>query len=320
MSSQIDVRIDVTEAVGAGMPLEIAATVVLPDALRIGSRPVVAFGVPGAGYSKGYFLFDMPGSDFGGQAGYHADRQGWIFVASDHLGVGDSSVPDPSVSTLPAVLAAYKATIDHVLQLLAKGTLTPDLPPIADPLCIGMGQSMGGNFTIALQGTSPCFDAVAILGYSAIGTVLPKPDGSGVTFTSAPDDNLHRDRDSVFRYAFHWPDVPEEIASVDTEDYPTRGGHSFPWASTTMPGCVNVMAVRGVVAPQATAIDVPVLMAVGERDIVPDLHAEAAAFPRSRDITLYCQQEMAHMHNFAGTRLEFWERIAAWVAGVDRLR
>jgi hypothetical protein len=60
-----------------------------------------------------------------------------------------------------------------------------------------------------------------------------------------------------------------------------------------------------------------VLLAIGERDIVPDLHAEAAAFPRSWDISLYRQRGMAHMHNFAGTRSRFWERIAAWVAGVS---
>ena len=49
---------------------------------------------------------------------------------------------------------------------------------------------MGGNLTIALQGTAPRFDGVATLGYSAIQTVLPRPDGQGVTFTAAPGDNL----------------------------------------------------------------------------------------------------------------------------------
>jgi pimeloyl-ACP methyl ester carboxylesterase len=77
------------------------------------------------------------------------------------------------------------------------------------------------------------------------------------------------------------------------------------------------MASRGIVAAEAAAIDVPVLLAIGERDIVPDLHAEAAAFRQSWDISLYRQRGMAHMHNFAGTRTRFWERIAAWVAGVD---
>ena len=260
----------------------------------------------------------MPGPSFGGQAGYHAEKHGWIFVACDHLGVGDSSVPDLSVTTLPAVLAANGATVDHILNLLAEGTLSEDFPPVNSPLRIGIGQSMGGNLTIALQGTAPRFDGVATLGYSAIQTVLPKPDGEGVTFTSAPGDNLDNHRDATLRYAFHWVDVPEEIVTADVSDYPTRRGQPPLWASTTLPGCVDRMPIPGVIATEAAAIEVPVLVAMGERDIIPDLHAEAVAFPRSRDVSLYCQPAMAHMHNFAGNRTEFWDRIAAWVAGIPR--
>jgi pimeloyl-ACP methyl ester carboxylesterase len=313
----VEVRTDVTEEVGAGLALETVATVVAPDPSTLGARAVVAFGFPGAGYSRGYYLFDMPGSRFGGQAGYHADHHGWIYVACDHLGVGGSSVPDRSLTTLPAVLAANGATVDHVLRLLAEGAVSADIPPIVDPLRIGMGQSMGGNFTIALQGSSPRFDGVAVLGYSAIQTVLPREDGGGTTFTSAPGDNLEDGRDAAFRFAFHWSDVPPDIVVADTTGFPARQGELPPWASATLPGCVDQMASRGIVAAEAAAIDVPVLLAIGERDIVPDLHAEAAAFPQSWDISLYRQRGMAHMHNFAGTRTRFWERIAAWVAGVD---
>lgn len=316
-SIAVDVRTDVTEAVGgAAHTLETVATVISPDPVTLDPRPVVVFGFPGAGYSRHYYLFDMPGSHFGGQAGYHAQHHGWIFVACDHLGVGDSSVPDRSLTTLAAVLAANGMTVDHILNKLADGTLSAHLPPIPHPLRIGMGQSMGGNFTIALQGTAPRFDGVAILGYSAIQTVLPRADGRGVTFTSAPGDNLEGGRDAAFRYAFHWSDVPGEIVAADTTGFPTRRGSIPQWASATLPGCVDQMASPGIVATEAAAIDVPVLVAVGERDIVPELHAEAAAFPRSVDVSLYCQQGMAHMHNFAGTRTQFWERIASWVAAV----
>jgi pimeloyl-ACP methyl ester carboxylesterase len=317
-SRRIELRTDVTEIVGAGLTLRTVATVCLPDPASLGPDPVVAFAFPGAGYSRGYYHFDMPGSSFGGQAGYHAEKHGWIFVACDHLGVGDSSVPDPSITTLPAVLAANGATVDHILNLLSKGTLSEDIPPVTNPLRVGIGHSMGGNLTIALQGTAPRFDGVAMLGYSAIQTVLPKPEGKGVTFTAAPGDNLDHHRDLTFRYAFHWDDVPEEIVTADVSDYPTRRGQHLPWASTTLPGCVDRMPTPGVIAAEAAAIEVPVMVAKGERDIIPDLHAEAAAFPRSRDVSLYCQPAMAHMHNFAGNRTEFWDRIAGWVAIIPR--
>jgi alpha-beta hydrolase superfamily lysophospholipase len=157
-----------------------------------------------------------------------------------------------------------------------------------------------------------------MLGYSAIQTVLPKPGGPGLTFTSAPGDNLDNNRDVILRYAFHWDDVPEEIVIADVSDYPTRRGQPPLWASTTLPACADRMAKPGVIAEEAAAIVVPVLVAMGERDIIPDLHAEAAAFPRSWDVSLYCQPAMAHMHNFAGNRTEFWDRIAAWVAAIPR--
>ena len=219
----IEVRTDVTEAVGAGLTLQTVATVWLPDPARLAARPIVAFGFPGVGYNRAYYSFDMPGSSFGGQAGYHVENQGWIFIACDHLGVGDSSVPDRSVTALPAVLAANGATVDNILNLLAEGTLSEGFPRVTRPVCVGIGHSMGGNLTIALQGTAPRFDGVAMLGYSAIQTVLPKPGGPGLTFTSAPGDNLDNNRDVILRYAFHWDDVPEEIVIADVSDYPTAG-------------------------------------------------------------------------------------------------
>ena len=46
---RIEVRTDVTQVVGAGPTLETVATVCLPDPAKMGPRPVVAFGFPGAG-------------------------------------------------------------------------------------------------------------------------------------------------------------------------------------------------------------------------------------------------------------------------------
>jgi pimeloyl-ACP methyl ester carboxylesterase len=71
-----------------------------------------------------------------------------------------------------------------------------------------------------------------------------------------------------------------------------------------------------VVAHEAAQIDVPVLVAVGERDVSPDPWAEPGAYRSSTDITLYVAPAMAHAHNFAGTRELLWDRIAAWAKQV----
>ena len=148
----IDLTIDVTEAAGLGEPLRTRVTVVLPEPEALADPPVVCFGFPGGGYSRGYFTFDMPGADGGGEAGWHAAR-GWVFVACDHLFVGESDAPsDPTALTLERIAATNHATVTEVLRLLAAGEVADGFPPLADPVKLGIGQSMGGCFTIVQQG------------------------------------------------------------------------------------------------------------------------------------------------------------------------
>ncbi|MCW2522086.1 MAG: hypothetical protein JWO63_421, partial [Frankiales bacterium] len=94
----IELVIDVTETAGLSIPAHTTATVFLPEASELSDRPVVCFGFPGGGYSRGYYSFDLPGSSGGGQAGWHVSR-GWIFVACDNLGFGDATAPGGNVLT-----------------------------------------------------------------------------------------------------------------------------------------------------------------------------------------------------------------------------
>jgi pimeloyl-ACP methyl ester carboxylesterase len=163
---------------------------------------------------------------------------------------------------------------------------------------------MGGCFTVYLQGRHSVFDGVAILGFSAIHTVLPSRPGD---VSSDP-----------FRYAFHYPDVPREVVDTDMTDYPSRQGTMPVWGAATVPPCAATLVQPGVVAEEAAAIDVPVFIGVGEIDVVPDPRAEPNAYSNSPDITVFVAPRMAHMHNFAGTRTMFWDRLAAWASGVRR--
>jgi pimeloyl-ACP methyl ester carboxylesterase len=330
-----EITVDVTEAVGLGEQLRTRATVVLPPADAIAEQAVVCFAFPGGGYSRGYFTFDMPGASGGGQAGWHA-RRGWIFVACDHLFVGDSDAPsDPTALTFERVVAANHATVEHVSTRLAEGTLVDGYPPTRGAVRLGIGQSMGGCFTVVQQGQLATFDGVGILGYSAIQTVLWMPPGtpepptafvvrgsdvaviteSAMQVTTpqlAPgDDDL-----PLTAPGFHYDDVPRDIVEADLIGYPMNRRSTPAWASATMPPCAVTMLSPGVVAPEAASIRVPVLVAVGERDVVPDPHAEPRAYPRSRDVTVFECPRMAHMHNFAGTREQFWQRVHSWGDGV----
>jgi hypothetical protein len=93
-----------------------------------------------------------------------------------------------------------------------------------------------------------------------------------------------------------------------------------PWRSATTPSCGIYMVAPGTVATEAAAITVPVLAAMGERDVVPNPWMEPFAFKSSTDITLFVCPRMGHMHNFASTRFDFWQRIHSWGTGVATAR
>ena len=294
-------RADHRVEVGDG--LTTAVTVIAaPVRARFAEPAIVVFAFPGGGYGRRYFdlHLDEHGAGYS-QAEHHADR-GLVVVACDHLGCGESD--GAAGLTLERILAANVATVAEMRHRLAQGKALPGLAPIRDPFAIGIGQSMGGCFTIAAQGRHGCFDAVAILGYSAHHTVVPVPPGTAPGTFSL----------DVVRHAWHWDDVPRALVDRDVPHYaaPHDGSPLPAWRSATVPEIAVDLLEPGYVSRDAAAIDVPVFIAAGERDVVPDLHAEPAAYRAARDVTLYRQPRAAHMHNFASTRALLWDRLASW--------
>lgn len=173
---ELEIIIDVTAAVGLGIEAHTAVTVFLP-AGELSDPPVVCFAFPGGGYNRRYYSFDMPDSSGGGEAGYHAQR-GWIFVACDHLGTGDSTVPEGNALSYENVARANLATVEAVMAKLESGEVMEGFPPVSGAAKLGIGQSMGGCFTIVLQGQYAPFDGIASLGYSGIHTVVPSRPGT----------------------------------------------------------------------------------------------------------------------------------------------
>lgn len=333
-----DISLDVTDAAGYGQPATVAATVHLPDPASLPDKAVVCFGLPGGGYNRSYFAMDLPDGEPGGQAAWHT-RRGWIVVAIDHLQVGDSSTYDPDLLTLEHIVAGDHAVVDHVLAELKAGTLADGFPAITDPFRLGVGQSMGGNFTIVQQAHHRSFDAIAVLGYSAIHTIVPSAPGTpnvampwmtraGYPFnakilnpevlaaasvqigdsTEAAEAVEHGEH--VWTWAFHHEDELRELVEADMAGM--AGGPLPSWRSATTPGCAILMVAPGAVATEAASITVPVFLANGERDVVPDPWIEPRAYISSPDITTAVFPSMAHMHNFAPTRELLWQRLHDW--------
>jgi alpha-beta hydrolase superfamily lysophospholipase len=343
----VDLEVDVTQAAGLGEPASLALTVTVPeDTAGLPDDPVLCFAKPGAGYSRRYFTEDLPGpagwppGGSGSQAGWHAAR-GWIVVSVDHLGIGDSSRHDGALLRYTPVVAAAQAAETEVRQKLAAGTLVEGLPPIGHPVVLGIGQSMGGALSIVQQGRYHCYDGLGVLGYSALHTqpdtapgtpplVLPwAPRDTGLAdavFTNGPalaevtqEGNARAIRGAT--WSFHYDDVDPDVVRSDTEGYPSRHGNLPPWATEAIPGTVALWcAAPGAVLAEAAAVRCPVLVAFGERDVLPDPRGEPRAYQSTDSVDLFECPRMAHMHNFAGTRELFWRRIETWAAWVRAVR
>jgi len=310
---KIDLVIDVTDAAGTGEQLRAAATVVVPSDAQRADTTTVLFGYPGGGYSRHYFDLQLPGGY--SQAEYHA-QGGFVFVTCDHLGVGDSDTPALELG-FRAVARANSACAREVLSRLAAGTISDDLPPIRVGASIGIGQSFGGYLLTLAQAADPVFDGVAFLGWSGIQTLVPW--ARTVALDEVARQGVGRGWDNPRRPFFFRDDVPREIVESDLNRTADRVGAREAWGAAHYPGGPRVSAAetpmsKGAVSVEAATIDVPVLVAVGDVDVVEDLPAEASAYPRSSDITLCRFPQMGHMHNFAGTRAQLWRRLAGWAA------
>jgi alpha-beta hydrolase superfamily lysophospholipase len=331
MSQSLDLTIDVTDAAALGEPATIAVTVQLPDADRLGSEPVVCIGKPGGGYAKEYFTLDLPGPARGAQSDWHTER-GWVFVAVDHLGVGASSTHhDGARLDYTTLAAASQAAEQEVLRRLAEGALVDDFPAVRDPLVLGIGQSMGGCMTVVQQGRYHCYDGIGVLGYSAVHTHPPvTPGDTPITAAWIPRDTLQSKTMMIVNgpqlaaaalttategswermtWGFHYADVDADTLAADMQ----RDDRFPEWASATMPTAVAASCLTpGAIAPEAAAVLAPVLVAMGERDVIADPKGEPRAYLSATSVDLFICPRMGHMHNFAGTRELMWQRIETW--------
>ncbi len=71
-------------------------------------------------------------------------------------------------------------------------------------------------------------------------------------------------------------------------------------------------------AGEAAAVDVPVLLAGGERDVMQHFAAERAIYTGATDVAGYVLPQAAHMHNFAETRGLLWSRLDEFVTHVAK--
>jgi hypothetical protein len=155
---------------------------------------------------------------------------------------------------------------------------------------------MGAILTLIQQSRHKTYDRIASLGWSA-NELTPRRTLDH--FVSHGDWRVI-DRDIV-SHLFHWEDVPRAV--IDADDA----------AVVATPHTLeDACFVPGVTGDSASAIDIPVFIGLGERDVSPDPYREPTFYRRSHDVTLFILARAGHCHNFASGRAQLWTRLGEW--------
>ncbi len=318
--TRTDCRIDVSDAVGHHPSLDVSITIVAPPSSRLPPRPFVVVAIPGGTYHRRYWDLRPPGRSGFSQAEHHAAR-GVVFVACDYLGGGDSTRPDDGdFIGLETQADAAHRVFELLEEQLTLGTLIGSLPPIPDATFVGIGQSLGGFITMIQQGKYDDYPAVGIFGASPllIANTRDQPDWSAMSpserRTWIMSENARQSgiaelpmyhgapRDQ-YRGIFHVPDVPDDLFAYDESQ-----------CHTLIPRMAGIDGMTpGFAEPFASRITSPVFLAFGEVDVSVDPATEGRGYPNVRDITTVVVPDMAHMHNFAATREQLWDRFLLWL-------
>ena len=283
--------------------------------------PVVLCCLPGGGMSRRYW--DLRAQDERGtySMGDHLASHGFTVVTLDHLGVGESSRPEDPYTLTPAVVADANAyAVDRILRQLRDGSLGDDLTLAGNAIVIGVGHSMGGLLTVWQQARHHTYAAIAVLGFAGGGLVRALNDDQR-RFAGDPE-GLQRELARLVRESFGDALPPGTTATSDLllagMPVPSAVIDALGESSSNLLALVGLTSmVPGSSAPQLAAIDVPVFIGVGERDITGDAHQIPAQFPHSLDVTLFALPDAGHNHNAAPNRAVLWDRLAAWARSVE---
>ena len=288
-------RVDVSGVAPAGVR-ELAVEVFEPRSL--GERPTVCVCLPGGGMSRGYFDLQPP-PEFGNYSmARHLTDLGFVVVTVDPPAVGESDTPDDGYALTPDVVADVNAhAIEQVL------TRWPDAPRI------GVGHSAGALLTVVQQARHRTYGALGLLGFGNGGherfglTAQEREQAGGlVELTRQRFDNpLPGGSTSTSEFLLGGMDVPEPVLE----------------ALGSVKSCLLAVVgltsmIPGSVGPEMAAVDVPVFLGLGDRDIAGEPHGIPAFFTGSHDISLFVLAGTGHNHNVSPAREQLWDRLATW--------
>jgi len=318
------VRMEDRVAVGAAVPdlpdATLAVRIVAPPSADLAAQPTVLFCAPGGGMTRLYYdLGDTDDRRF--SFAEAMARQGWITVAIDHLGAGESSAVEDGYMIDPArITAAHAAAVQIMAERLRAGL--DGYPPVPAFRMIGVGHSMGGMVAGWVQAHHRLYEAMVILGSGPYGFIAELDQGLH-PLANDPD----RARGEIVERMKALGIAPRLVLKSNPRSRAIfRGGDpaAVGWMRAARTPILSVVGSFTMIpkgwAPEAAAIDVPLLLMFGDDDICPEPRAVPGWFSSCPDISLGILADTGHSH-FAFPSIDaLTRRVAAWIQSVEDIR
>jgi pimeloyl-ACP methyl ester carboxylesterase len=270
---------------------------------------------PGGGMTKAYWDLAVP-RDLGeySMARWMAERGDAVLIV-DHLGTGESSRPDDGWLLTPGVVAAVNATVVQRVRERLRSPLGA-LPLVtADTPTVGVGHSAGASLVVHQQAVAHSFTYLALLGFGGGGSMDDHLEQRVLAYAGHQDElHLHLVELAQARYAEARPAMRRGTSQLLVGHPMDPGVHeALVAARTELLALVGMAAmVEGNAARELAALDVPVMVAVGEHDITGPVHHMAQQLPKVPDLTLLVLPGAGHNHSVAPSRTVLWQRLRTW--------
>lgn len=279
---------------------QVAADLVLP----VGAVRSPAFCcLPGGGASRRYWDLQLPDDDSFSFAATMA-KAGYAVISLDHLGTGESVLPEGAKAPLLGQVAAAN---DAAFRALL-GELRERTPGLQS---VGLGHSMGAVLTVRQQARHRTHAAVTLLGFSIKG--LPgvlSPEIQAACATGIPDDRALAEL-ALQKFGSAYPDLNGNAPDSEVSE-PLR---QFATVLLAAGGMLSLLP--GNVAREAAELTVPVLLANGDRDqLVGGGLPDVAPYTHAASVTAFTVPDAGHNLGLTPARRRLWLRLQQWVEEV----
>jgi alpha-beta hydrolase superfamily lysophospholipase len=316
---RIDIHIEVPLETQVQPRLGLAATLYLPQQ----APELIVTCLSGGDMNRKYFDLDNESVESAGRSSFslaqHLVSSGLGVLTIDHPGVGGGdTVDDPYLLTSEIVARAECAAIEQVMMKLRNGSL--GLQPLPEVRSCGLGHSMGAMLTVVAQAQSKPHDALILMGFSTRG--MPENITQEMVAASC-DPQAARTRlagwarDFFSGRASARPEAVKALFKNDTADPFAMQALKRVRVVPALPLCAVQAMLPNNVGPEAAAIDVPVLIVLGEHDIAGPPHDVPRAFTSSKDITLHIAPGAGHSLLPFSSRKGVFDAITNWATNIS---